>query len=105
MLRHASGSVDFLDSFSASPFFAKALGALAVTPGLVADRVDGIAECGHINTDLWLPSEAQLLFSSQTNLFPNGFKDVPVTAAYKGSSRLEYARLVCTKLKSGKVRL
>ena len=105
LIRHASNSDDFISSIVSSPFFATSVAAQRTGPAIVADRVDGISKCGQVDSALWLPSEAQQLFNSEANLFPDGLVGVPVTVAFKGGSRLEYAKLVCAQLMSRKVAL
>ena len=102
LMHHASSSDDFSNGFVSSPFFARFVEAYGAGPAL---GVDGISKCGQVDIAQWLPSEAQWLFGSETNYFPGGLVDVPVTVALKGGLRFEYAKLACAQLNSRNVAL
>lgn len=70
-----------------------------------ASLVVGIAKCGQVDPTLCLPTVATQLFRSQEDLFTHGLIDVSRKVMYKGGSRREYAKLVCTQLASHNVAL
>ena len=104
MARHASSASDYMDGFLSASYFRRA-SEKRHKPTLVADKVDGIDECGQVDPMPCLPRDAQMLFSSPSDLFPNGTADIPKIVAFKGTARDEYAKLVCAQLGSRKVAL
>ena len=77
----------------ATPITFNGAGEICSGVELIANKADGLQECGLVNPAGCLPQEVDDLFTDPTKIFPDGLDGVPKVASYKGRGRHEYIAL------------